>query len=359
MSGAELVRAYRAQPRTEVVAETKRPISRIAIAAAAVSVLAFGSIVVRAGDDSGVYEVARQYNPAKAVARLPQIFLPRPKEVVRTSLSFAPAPLVSQSAFGGNRADVDSARATNRITPAPSRQGAAKKPKKTVEQRDAEFEDAYLSSRTSYCVRTCDGFFFPVGTPEGGDLLAHQAACDRACPTAETDVFVAPAGSSGISDAVNRKGVRYEALRTAFNHRNQFDSACSCGPRGISRNYSVLNDFTLRKGDLIMSNRGLMEFRGAESFPYRERNFTRVDLKRMPQKDRKALSSIEAYSIRGISPEKVPASLKQQVSNQIEAAKRASLPAEPVPTAAPQKLSNLLVRDPRFIGPQQPLTAVP
>lgn len=354
MSGAELVRAYRAQAKIETAPERRSRLPKAAIAAVAVSILAFGSIIVRAGDDAGVYEVARQYNPARSSARLPQIFLPRPKEVVTTSLSYAPAQFGSPSFGRSDSAD----RKTLSLPKTADSKSSKANTRKARNIRKMLTEDTTISSRTSYCVRTCDGFYFPVGNPDSGDVMAHQASCDRACPGSDTDLYVATAGSAGIADAVNRKGLRYDALPTAFNHYTQLDSACTCSATSNRRNYSVMNDFTLRKGDLIMSAKGLMEFQGAENFPYRQKNFSRAQMKRMSTKERVKLSSIEAYSLRGINSDVMPTAVKAQVARRIEAAKRASLP-EAQPTAAPQKVSNLLIRDPKFVGPQQPLTATP
>lgn len=353
MSGAELVRAYRAQAKTETAPERRSRLPKTAIAAVAVSVLAFGSIIVRAGDDAGVYEVAKQYNPARSSARLPQIFLPRPKEVVTTSLGYAPS-------FGGSSALFGQQDNTARKTLSLPRTSdkANKSTRQTRSIRKMLTEDTSINTRTSYCVRTCDGFYFPVGNPDSGDLHAHQASCDRACPGADTDIYVAPAGSAGIADAINRKGARYDTLSTAFNHYTQIDSACTCSVNGSRRNYSVLNDFTLRKGDLIMSSKGLLEFQGAENFPYRPNNFSRAHMKRMSGKERASLSKMEAYSIRGISSDKIPPAVKAQVAREIEAGKRASLPAAQAPVQ-PQKISNLLIRDPQFVGPLWPQTATP
>ena len=109
-----------------------------------------------------------------------------------------------------------------------------------------------------------------------------------------------------------------------------------------------------------MSAKGLVQFQGAENFPYRQRNFSRVNTRQMSQKERQSLSSMEAYSIRGISPDKVPAAIKAQAAQQIEANRRASLlrnAGQPAPQ--PQKLTSLMNRNPGFVGPHWPQTATP
>lgn len=281
-----------------------------------------GTIIVKAADDSGVYEVAKQYNPARAAVRaaaqLPRVFYAQPAPMVRTSLSYAPTFQSLFPAPATGKRSVDSARNdSRRATVSGTTRSVQISPKPSREIDDEDFAEAFLSSRTSYCVRSCDGFYFPVGNPDGGDLAAHESACARACPDAETAVYVASAGSKGIEDAVNRKGVRYEALKTAFNHRTQYDNACTCN--SSKRNYSVMTDFTLRKGDMVMSGEGLRVFRGTETYPYRKADFGRPETAKLSAAERASLEKLEAASLRGPASGQLSSSLKARISAQVNA----------------------------------------
>ena len=80
------------------------------------------------------------------------------------------------------------------------------------------------------CVRTCDGFFFPVpATPRGGKTPADL--CQATCPNAETVLFRAPADGD-IEQAVSERGKPYTQLANASRYKKVHDPACSCKAKG-------------------------------------------------------------------------------------------------------------------------------
>ena len=111
------------------------------------------------------------------------------------------------------------------------------------------------------CVRLCDGFFFPSATSSDGD-----EACAAQCPDAPTARYTEPAGSDRIEDAVSTHGALYSALLVANRYQTTFDNTCRCH-RSLTPGYSssVLNDPTLRKGDIVMTPKGLLVFQGANT----------------------------------------------------------------------------------------------
>lgn len=350
MSGSEVVREYRA--RTNAVKPVNSTVwrKRVIVAGLAASAMGFCTIVVRAADDAGVFEIAKQYNPVRTVVRampvpVPRMFVPVPQPMVRTSLSYAP---VFSSLMPALPPDTSENRGAQPLKGSPK---AVKVSPKAMSQQ--EFSEAYLSSRTSYCVRSCDGFFFPIGTPESGDLSAHEAACERACPASETSVYVAPSGSKGIEDAVNRRGQRYEALKTAFNHRSQLDNACSCNPVGTPRNYSLMTDFTLRKGDLVMGSSGLRMFKGAERFPLRTADFTSTESARMSADERRTMQKIEAATMRGMAGAQLSPTLKARISEQVNSGKAVATATAPVRTANLRKIKRVDGSEMRYVGPDK------
>jgi hypothetical protein len=339
VSGSQLVREFRSPTQPTLRSVPSLNWRKIVIAAGAgVCVLAFGAIVVRANDGS-VWDVHKQYGgQQRQYARttpLPQIFVPQ-GVLVKTSLSYAPvmAPLAPSGHF---------------ITlPSTSRRGSGKAAK--ISPVKANADSIAINSSTSYCVRTCDGFFFPLGNPNAADLAAHDAACARQCPAAETAVFVAPSGSRGIEDAINRKGERYENTRTAFNHRTQFDKACSCASPGAPRNYSVMTDFTLRKGDYVMSTEGLKVYRGEEGETIRARAFARADFSTLSPAERKAMEATEAASVRGLA---VSPTLRARISAQVDAARPrvANANSQHRVALVGHKAQGPDGRDMRYVGP--------
>jgi hypothetical protein len=105
----------------------------------------------------------------------------------------------------------------------------------------------------AFCVRTCDGRYFPVQTGNG---QSSAASCNSFCPASETKVFY----GSTIDHAVSEGGKSYSALPNAFKYRNEIVAGCTCNGKdqfGLAR-VDVHDDPTLRKGDLVAGADGLM-----------------------------------------------------------------------------------------------------
>ncbi len=151
--------------------------------------------------------------------------------------------------------------------------------------------------RRSVCVRLCDGYHFPIGPlSQEADLNDHEAACASLCPDAPTRVFIEPGGSDRIEDAVAEDGARYVALPTAFHNRARLDKACACH-RQASQGFPLLDDFTLRKGDAIMTPSGIVVFRGAGHAPFSQDDFTTLANAALPRDRRAVLAAIERAAV--------------------------------------------------------------
>ena len=120
--------------------------------------------------------------------------------------------------------------------------------------------EATRANGLAVCVRLCDGFFFPSATSSGGD-----EACAAQCPDAPTARYTEPAGSDRIEEAVSTQGALYSALPVANRYQTASDDICRCH-RSLTPDYSasVLNDPTLRKGDIVVTPKGLLVFQGAK-----------------------------------------------------------------------------------------------
>lgn len=112
----------------------------------------------------------------------------------------------------------------------------------------------------AYCVRTCDGRYFPISS---GDGQSRAASCHSFCPAAETKVVY----GSSIDHAVTENGKSYSELPNAFRYRTELVAGCSCNGKdqiGLAP-VRIEDDPTLRKGDIVASANGLMVAgRGAE-----------------------------------------------------------------------------------------------
>jgi len=113
-----------------------------------------------------------------------------------------------------------------------------------------------VSTYRTVCVRTCDGFFFPVSfaaTP--AKFAADEAQCQRQCPGTEARLFAYRNPGEDIEQAVGTNGQSYMSLPAALLYKKQFVPACSCRPAGMSWAQALTqqDDPTLRKGDIVVT----------------------------------------------------------------------------------------------------------
>ena len=121
------------------------------------------------------------------------------------------------------------------------------------------------SDGQAFCVRTCDGRYFPV---TGSDNASRAASCNSFCPASETKVF----SGSNIDNATADNGKSYSDLPNAFRFRNELVNGCTCNGKdqvGLAP-VKIEKDPTLRKGDIVAGENGLLvagrgaDKRGAE-----------------------------------------------------------------------------------------------
>ncbi len=177
--------------------------------------------------------------PGKAVATAPARTKDRPP-VQRSAQSRArPKPTAAPStpstaavdaAPGDNRATGDATASAvdpagpqqqAAITPAPV---AAPVPERKASVRLPAFRGG---GSQAVCVRTCDGFFFPVNYEGAHSNDRYAEACQLACPAASTEVYFMPRGGE-LHQAATQTGHRYTALPAAFRYRKERDASCSC-----------------------------------------------------------------------------------------------------------------------------------
>ena len=136
-----------------------------------------------------------------------------------------------------------------------------------------------LAANRTLCVRTCDGFAFPIGRLGArSDLPVHEAACQAACPGAATQLYTMGRGASLEDPARARSakdGSLYRQLATAFMYRTKLAGGCSCqGPDNMSTPLPIAQDRTLRTGDVVVDAKGLGKvFEGSGDAPHPPRAF--------------------------------------------------------------------------------------
>jgi hypothetical protein len=89
------------------------------------------------------------------------------------------------------------------------------------------------------CVRSCDGYYFPVSFSTTRDRFDDDAqACARMCPEAEVGLYYHPTGG-GPEEMISVAGSAYSELPAAFRYRETFDASCSCGRPAVGEARAV------------------------------------------------------------------------------------------------------------------------
>jgi hypothetical protein len=161
-----------------------------------------------------------------------------------------------------------------------------------------------IGQQRTYCVRTCDGYYFAIGFARNKSQLAeHQSMCASSCGEAPMKLYAAPlsngndAGRGGpaIERAVDETGSLYTALATAFAFRTADSSACACQStaNGLPQ-IPISIDPTLRNGDIIVMADGLKVFRGGPTAPHKDEDFVNVaSAKSLPTVVRQQMLSLQ------------------------------------------------------------------
>jgi len=124
---------------------------------------------------------------------------------------------------------------------------------------------------TTYCVRTCDGRYFPL-TTRGGSTPAQM--CQSFCPASATKVF----SGNSIDYAVGAMGERYVDSANAFAYRKTLKTDCTCNgrdPAGLAP-VDLSLDTSLRPGDVVATTNGLVAYSGGKTASGQTSDFTPV-----------------------------------------------------------------------------------
>ena len=141
------------------------------------------------------------------------------------------------------------------------------------------------------CVRTCDGFFFPVGVGGGTDRAVAEFMCKASCPGAPVKLFTRRAGGE-IEDAVGADRSLYRKLAGALSFRKEVSPSCSCRrPTGAITTGPVFDDPTLRAGDVIVVRGRALVFKGGTR-PYGEGDFAPLEQSSLPAEARQKVAAL-------------------------------------------------------------------
>jgi hypothetical protein len=163
-----------------------------------------------------------------------------------------------------------------------------------------------------YCVRLCDGRYFPVPASAGAQ---SAQLCSAMCPAAKTEIYT----GSGIERAATSRGKLYTTLATAFAYRERLVDNCTCTGKdatGLAK-IEIESDPTLRPGDIVTTKDGQSVFKGDRRTPHKSSEFTPV------QPEKRTSSNAR----RGVRETRAP-----------QEGRAVSVPAEPTGPATTQAL---------------------
>ena len=126
-------------------------------------------------------------------------------------------------------------------------------------------------SGPAFCVRSCDGKYFPLTTR--GNATPVQM-CQAFCPASTTKVFY----GSNIDSASASNGERYADSENAFAYRKALRADCTCNgrsPTGLAP-VDLALDNSLRSGDVVATTDGLVAYTGIRLGAEQAAEFTPV-----------------------------------------------------------------------------------
>lgn len=127
------------------------------------------------------------------------------------------------------------------------------------------------------CVRTCDGFYFPISYSTSPDRFHDdEQTCQRTCPASEVSLYTYHNPGEEMAQAVSLNGRLYTELPTAFQYRKAISPECSCRRPGESWSQALKAigpDDTIVPGDVIVTEQNSKQLSrpriGADGKPIR------------------------------------------------------------------------------------------
>jgi len=112
------------------------------------------------------------------------------------------------------------------------------------------------SGGPAFCVRSCDGKYFPLTRGNASPVQMCQAFC----PASPTKVFF----GSNIDNATSVSGEHYADSENAFAYRKALRADCTCNGRDAAglAPVDLTLDASLRAGDVIATTDGLVAYSG-------------------------------------------------------------------------------------------------
>jgi hypothetical protein len=113
-------------------------------------------------------------------------------------------------------------------------------------------------SYRTICVRTCDGFYYPISYAADPSRFANDdKTCRQSCPASDAQLYIYRSSGEDVNQAVSVAGQQpYTSLPNAFRYRTSVDKTCTCRQPGASWAQTMQNvdDNTVEQGDIIVND---------------------------------------------------------------------------------------------------------
>ncbi len=124
---------------------------------------------------------------------------------------------------------------------------------------DVNGDGAPAGTYHTVCVRTCDGYYFPISySTVPSRFPDDEHTCQRLCPASEATLYSYRNPGEQMEQAVSESGQQYTALPNAFRYRKEVVSSCSCRKPGESWADALRNTddaSTLESSDIVVTEK--------------------------------------------------------------------------------------------------------
>jgi hypothetical protein len=107
------------------------------------------------------------------------------------------------------------------------------------------------------CVRSCDGFYFPISFATVPSRFADdERTCRSLCPATEATLFSYRNPGEDMNSAVSINGQSYSSSPNAFHYRTEFNPSCACKAAGQSWSdalKTIDDKASVDQGDIIVT----------------------------------------------------------------------------------------------------------
>ncbi len=106
--------------------------------------------------------------------------------------------------------------------------------------------DGHFGTYRTLCVRTCDGYYFPISFSTVQSKFGQdEQICRSMCPGTDVALFIHRSPGEDSEAMVSLAGEPYSSLPNAFKYRREYDKACTCHSEGAIAGLEPQGDATM------------------------------------------------------------------------------------------------------------------